>query len=266
MSLEHVRAHVLPCDLRGSRAKVARIFAMASVVLGGLAALAQAAQAQDTRDTTAKVEAAPEAKPDTTKRALVDRIAVRFYSPETGGSARPRFITERMLGLEARFEALSDGSPASAAYQERYVRAAMERHVAEEILAALMVEQGTEPPNLPRLVDDWRLGLEHRLGGPVALRDALTAEGIEDAELETFFRRRVRAAYYVDRAVAPILHPSDEQLREVYRTVAHPFKALKFDDARTPLLRWIVAERLRVAETEFLQAARTRVKIIVVPK
>lgn len=203
---------------------------------------------------------------DSAPRALVDRVAVRFYAPETGGSSRPRFISERMLALEARFEALSDENPASAAYQERYLRAAMERHVAEEILATLMVEQGREPLDLQRQVEDWRAGLVQRIGGAEVLRAALTEEGIEDGELDLMLRRRVRAANYVDRSITPLLHPSEEQLREVYRTTSHPFKSMKYEDARTPLQRWFVAERLRIAETEFLQAARTRVKIVAVPK
>jgi hypothetical protein len=199
-------------------------------------------------------------------RVTLDRVVVRFYSPETGGSSHPRYITERTLAFEARFEALNDESAVSAAYEERYVRAAMERHVAEEILATLMVEQGIEPLNLPRQVDEWREGLLQRIGGVDALRAAEQAEGIDDDELEAILRRRVRAAVYVDKSITPILHPNDEQLREVYRTSSHPFKGLKFEDARVPLLRWFVAERLRLAESAFLQAARTRVKIVVVTK
>jgi hypothetical protein len=227
----------------------------AAILLGILATLAPFAIAH---------AQPPEAA--TIARATVDRVAVRFYAPETGGSAHPRFITERTLAFEARFEALADDNSVAAAYDERYLRAAMERHVAEEILATLMIEQGTEPPNLPRQVEAWRAGLVQRIGGVDVLLAAQQAEGIDDSELDAILRRRVRAAYYVDRAFTPLLHPSDEQLREVFRTGAHPFKALTFDEARTPLLRWVVAERLRVAETSFLQAARTRVKIIIVTK
>src|SRR5262249_42206977 len=142
----------------------------------------------------------------------------------------------------------------------------MEGHVAEEILATLMADRGREPMDLPRLVEDWKAELVQRIGGPDVLRAALQAEGIEDGELDVFLRRRARAATYLDRSVTPILHPSDEQLREVYRTTSHPFKAMKLEDARAPLRRWLMAERLRVAETEFLQAARTRVKIIPITK
>ena len=100
---------------------------IAVIALATIAALAPTARAQP---------------PEAIARVTIDRVAVRFYSPETGGSARPRFISERTLACEARFEALADDNSVAAAYEERYLRAAMERHVAEEILATLIIEQG----------------------------------------------------------------------------------------------------------------------------
>ena len=245
---------------------IAITVAIALAWLASHQARAQTPSAAPQSSSASSPAGASVAPPTKAPRVTLDRVAVRFYAPETGGSSHPRYITERTLAFEARFEALNDESPITAAYEERYVRAAMERHVAEEILATLMVEQGTDPLNLPRQVDEWRQGLLQRIGGVDALRAAEQAEGIDDDELEAILRRRVRAAFYVDKSITPILHPSDEQLREVYLTSSHPFKAMKFDDARVPLLRWFVAERLRLAESAFLQAARTRVKIVVVTK
>ena len=72
------------------------------------------------------------------RRIVVDRTVVRFHAPETGGTAQPRFITERTLAFEARLEAMA-GTPEGIGdgYQEHDVRAAVERHVAEELLAGL---------------------------------------------------------------------------------------------------------------------------------
>jgi hypothetical protein len=94
----------------------------------------------------------------------------------------------------------------------------------------------------------------------------MVAEGIDDAELDALVRRRARAALYVDRALTPLLTPTDEQLREVFRTSANPFKNQPFEAVRAPLSRWFVEERLRAAETTFLQVARARVRIVVVPR
>jgi hypothetical protein len=204
------------------------------------------------------------------RRATVDRIAVRYWAPEGGGAGRPRFITERVLAFEARLEALGEESfGGAAAYRERHVRAAIERHVAEDLLAALTIVHGSEPPNLPRAAESARLALEDRVGGHAALEAARAAEGIDESDLKEMLYRQLRAAHYVDLAITPILHPTEEELREVFRTNAHPFRGQKLDDPANPGVRarfveWLVLERLRQAESGFLQAARTRTKIVAV--
>ena len=71
-------------------------------------------------------------------RAVIDRAVVRFYAPETGGTAHPRFIDERTLAFETRLEALAEGATSgSDGYPERLVRGALEHHVTEELLAGL---------------------------------------------------------------------------------------------------------------------------------
>jgi hypothetical protein len=207
------------------------------------------------------VHAAPSAP-----HATIDRVAVRYYAPETGGSSHPRFLSERMLAFETRIEALAEQAPAQAVYEDRFVRAALDRHVAEDMLSALAVQSGAAPGDLPGLADEERLGLTERVGGADALRAAMQDEGIDEAEVDALVRRRVRAAWYVDRALTPLLRPTEEQLREVFRTSAHPFKNRPFDQIRAALERWFVEERLRVAETTFLQAARARVRIVVIPR
>lgn len=199
-------------------------------------------------------------------RATIDRVAVRYYSPETGGSARPRFVSERMLAFEARLDALAEQAPESSVREDRFVRGALDRHVAEDMLSSLAVQSGTTLQDLPALAEEERTGLIERIGGPGALRGAMAAEGIDDSEVDSLLRRRVRAAWYIDRALTPLLRPTDEQLREVFRTSAHPFKNQPFDAVRPALARWFVEERLHAAETTFLQVARARIRIVVVPR
>jgi hypothetical protein len=193
---------------------------------------------------------------------VADRVAVRYVTPETGGAAKPRFLTERELAFFARIEALLEQTPLEPNdYPERYVRSAVDRLVARSMLASLMIQRGVEPPDLPRLALEARAELEARLGGPHVLADAMKKEGIEDEELFSFLRDEVRAAYYVDRAITPILAVTEDSLREAFRSTIHPFRGSKFDDARLKLRRWLVTERLRAAELEFLQGARARIKI-----
>ena len=197
---------------------------------------------------------------------VADRVAVRFVAPETGGAARPRFLTERELAFFSRMEAMAEGVPVegSDAYPERYVRQATDRLVARAMLASLLVQRGSEPPDLPRLALDARAELAERIGGPAVLEDAMQREGIDEAELIAFLRVHVRAVWYVDKAITPIFAVTEDALREAFRSTAHPFRALKFDEARLRLRRWLVTERMRAAELEFLQSARTRIKLATV--
>ena len=203
------------------------------------------------------------------ERHHVDAVAARFYSPETGGPERPLFITERTLAFEARLEALQEGYGGGndqQAYAERHVRAALEHHVAEEMLSRLPYENPPSLPDLARQIHDVGTALVTRIGGEGVLLAAAAKEGIAPIEVDAMLRRQAKAGIYIDRAISPILHPSEDQLREVFRTAAHPYRGMSFDDARQNLERWFVAERLRVAKSAFLQTARTRVKIIVVSR
>jgi hypothetical protein len=92
---------------------------------------------------------------------------------------------------------------------------------------------------------------------------AADAEHLDGGEIEALLHRAALASWYLDRAVTPILHPSEEQLRDVYRTSAHPYRGQPFEKARDALARWFVVERVRVAEAAFLQSARSRVKITI---
>jgi hypothetical protein len=194
-----------------------------------------------------------------------DRVVVRFIAPETGGGARPRFITERELAFFARVEALIEQVGVEGdAYPERYVRGATDRLVARAMLSSLLVQRGSEPPDLPRLALDARAELADRIGGAAMLEEAMQHEGIDETELLAFLRDQVRGAWYIDRAVSPILAVTDDSLREAYRSTLHPFRTSKYEEARLRLRRWLVTERMRAAELEFLQSARARIKIATV--
>jgi hypothetical protein len=156
-------------------------------------------------------------------------------------------------------------------YQDRHVRAALDHHVGEEILASLAHKLiGGSPPgrrpsdaDLARVQQDLADALFERLGGKAQVESAATAEQLDASDLDAIFRRQALAAWYLDRAVSPLLQPSDEQLREVYRTSTHPYRGRPFDEIRTELARWFLMERVRAAETAFYQGARSRVVVVV---
>lgn len=216
-------------------------------------------------DGDASARPAPEAAVEA--RAIVDRVAVRFYSPETGGASRPRFISERVLAFEARLDAMSEeGAVQAATPDDRFVRNALDRHVVEEILATLdqtLAGAGAEDARLAREV---RADLEQRAGGDGPIFVAAEEEGLAAEEVQEIILRRARAAAYLDRAVTRFLRPADAQIREVYRTSPHPFRSRPYEDVRAPLSRWYVFERLKVLEAAFLQTARGRITVVVVPR
>ena len=190
---------------------------------------------------------------------LVDRAAARWSTPETGGPPRPRFVTARQLAALARIEAVLEGESEPS---ERFVRVALERRIAEDMLSALLLRRGPEPVTIPALAEEARLELCARVGGCDALSALLAKERLTVADLAPIFVARARSLEYVERALTPIMRPSEEELREAFRTAQHPFREKRFEEVKGELARWLVHERLRVAETEYFQNARGRVRLV----
>jgi hypothetical protein len=195
--------------------------------------------------------------------AALDRVVVRFDAPETGGVAKPKFIFERELAFEARLEALADSErlDRSVPYLDRHVRAAMERHVAEELLSHLAMDPEPSAAEQERRAAGARDMLAARVGGEENFLSAARAEGIEPADLDELLNREARASLYLDRMVAPMLEPSEAELREVHRAGANPFRGQRFDEVMPALRRWYVSERLETALGAFFQNATARVHL-----
>jgi hypothetical protein len=196
----------------------------------------------------------------------IDRAVVRFDAPETGGAQRPRFIFERELAFEARLEALADADRAQggAPYLDRHVRAALERHVAEELLSHLAMDPEPRAEEIAARGASARAVLEQRVGGADELAHAAEAEGLDSSEVELVVSREARASLYLDRMVAPMLEPSEAELREVHHATTNPFRSQRFEDVTSALRKWYVGERLEAALGAFYQNARGRVHIVLI--
>jgi hypothetical protein len=197
---------------------------------------------------------------------FVDRAVVSFVAPETGGLAHPQFVFERELAFEARLEALSDpdrGGLDDAPYRERHVTAALDRHVAETVLATLRIEPEPTPAELANGTELARRMISDRAGGEDALDVARRAEGISEHELLRLLEKKARSSLYLDRMVTPMLRPSDAELRSIHKATANPFQSLPFDAARPALLRWYVSRRLSSALVAFFENARSRIDVTV---
>lgn len=204
----------------------------------------------------------------------IDRTVVRFFAPETGGAEQPRFVTERVLAFQARLDAMTERPEGFGEnYDERNIRIALDHAVAEEVLAALAqklirgspLSRRPSDADLARLTDDLAAGFYERFGGRDRVDRAAALEQLDSSDESELLERQTLAAFYVDRAVTPILDTSEEQLREVFRTAAHPYRGRSFADVRDELRRWFIIERLRSAENAFMQGARARLTIVIIP-
>jgi len=210
----------------------------------------------------ALIMAAP-ARADTPleRNAVLDRVVELWHAPETGGPGKPQFIFERELAFEARIEALADPDPEPGPYHERHVRAALERHIAESLLASLPILKDPGAKAIAALAEVARGILEQRVRGRAKLIAAAAAEGMGSDELDALLRRQARASVYLDQMVAPMLEPGELELRELLRSGTTPFKDRPFEVVRDELSRWYVGQRLAQAVEAYFQNARSRVVI-----
>jgi hypothetical protein len=192
-------------------------------------------------------------------------VVVRYYAPDLGGAERPRFITERQLFFEARLQMIAEQS-AETRPEDRHVQSALDTHVAETMLAKLPLERGPSIKEMNEAFLEVRQAFIQRYGGPDRILLLAREQGLDDAELTEIVQRKVQAAIYMDRQMAPFLKPSDDQLREVYRTAAHNFRSRPYEQVKPDLTRWFVMERMQVLSLAFLQGARARVKISIITR
>jgi hypothetical protein len=195
---------------------------------------------------------------------VVDKAVVRWTSRATGGAGRPQFITARELAFEARMEAMSEGYSPDTPYADKHVRAAIQRHITESMLAQLPVDPRPTPKQVAEYAEGARLIIEQLAGGRARLNAAASAEGIESDELNELLRRRARASWYLDRMVAPMLRPTELDLREVHRRGESPFSEQKFEDVQPQLKRWYISTRMTAALERYFRNVRSRVKIVLI--
>jgi hypothetical protein len=96
------------------------------------------------------------------------------------------------------------------------------------------------------------------------LDEARRAESITNEELDALLRRRARASWYLDKMIAPMLTPSELDLREVHRRGETPYTDASFADGEPQLLQWYVSTRLAAALDRYFRNARSRVKVFAI--
>lgn len=208
---------------------------------------------------------APLAK-DIAGPVTLDRVVARWSSPETGGAAQPQFVFERELAFEARIEALADPDPDGSAYRDRHVRAALDWHIAETLLAALPILPAPDVKAVTRYVNEARIALNQRAGGSKKLAEAAKAEGIIDDEIEAMLKRKARANLYLHKMVTPMLEPTEIELRDLHRSGTTPFKGMSFDKAREDLRLFYIRRMTFAAAQDYYQNARSRITVNIIKR
>jgi hypothetical protein len=102
-----------------------------------------------------------------------------------------------------------------------------------------------------------------RAGGAQALDGAAEREGLEPYEVLRIVQRQARASLYLDRMGAPMLDPSDPELRGIHQSGRTPFSKQPYEQAEAALRRWYVARRLREAVINYYEGSRFRVQVSV---
>jgi len=201
--------------------------------------------------------------------SVLDRVVARFSDPEADeATGALRFVMMRELILEAWLVAYEKASPGDtpAVFDDKQLRAALERHVIEEVLSERL-PSSTPPAKVSKGVGDARLALrlavDDRLGEILARASGGASAG-GAAELETILLRRARAETYLEIAVAEPVDVTEGELRNAW---AHPPKmleAMDFEKA-VPALRVLVrAVRLREAAQAYYQAVRARLHLEII--
>jgi len=202
-----------------------------------------------------------------TKPVLIDRVIARWRTVEQDSRGSGRLVFARELAFEARIEAMALGDPPDAKLADRHIRAALSRHVTESLLEELAFDPPATPADIAERAKKARRALEARVGGVERLSAARERERISAGELDALLRRTARASLYLDRMVAPLLDPSDIELRDMHASGKTPFSSERFADVVDKLRRWVLAQRMSVALDEFWQRARSRIVITwVAPK
>ncbi len=193
----------------------------------------------------------------------LDRVVVRFSAPEGAGRDRPYFIYERELAFEARLVALADSafSRRREAYRRHHLQAALERRIAETLLASLPIDPPLKDEAVSKQIEAVQIMVWDASGGRDSVTEAAKAEGISSLEQRSFFRRRALASLYLHQMVAPMLVPSQLELRRLHRRGEGPLSDQPFELAEPVLRRWYIERNLRAAVATYYQNARSRLVI-----
>ena len=197
---------------------------------------------------------------------VVDRAVVRFFAPETGGTAHPRFVLERTLAFEARLEAMAERGGRrrratrsvtcaprwSTTWPSRCWPSLAEKLIAESpaekrpALGGGAAGRGAAGPGAGRAPGRARARGRGGAGGAARSPPRSTR-----CSTGPPWRRGTSTARSRRSCTRPRSSSATCTGRRLTRTAGS-----RSSRCATALARWFVVERVRVAESAFLQSAR----------
>lgn len=215
----------------------------------------------------AAICAADGGRPAAAAKLVADRTVARFQDPEASDAGKAqRFVFQRELVIEAWLVAYERAplSTAPTAYDDKSLRAALDRHLIDEILASRPLPPKHEARVVAATVVARKV-LEEAVGGAERLNAALTGafghkvNAPEVAELDTIVRRRARAEIWLEVAVAPPIEPTIVELAAFHPKSPELVAKAPFDAERVrPHAR---AARLREFANTYLQLVRSKLQL-----
>lgn len=208
--------------------------------------------------------AADEPEPDkgaTARPYVVDRVIARWRTVDQDSASVGHLVFARELAFEARIEAMALGDGPDVKLADRHIRSALTRHVTESLLEELPLDPPATPAEIGERAERARAALEARVGGAARLEAARQLERLDADEVDAILRRTARASLYLDRMVAPVLIPTDLELRELHASGKTPYSDRRFVDVVDKLRRLLLGQRMAAALEEFWQRARSRIVI-----
>jgi len=192
---------------------------------------------------------------------IVDRVIARWRTVDQDSASVGHLVFARELAFEARIEAMALGDSPDAKLTDRHIRSALTRHVTESLLEELPLDPPATPAEIGERAERARSALEARVGSAARLESARALERLDTDEVDAILRRTARASLYLDRMVAPVLVPTDLELRELHASGKTPYSDRRFVDVVDKLRRLLLSQRMASALEDFWQRARSRIVI-----
>jgi hypothetical protein len=210
---------------------------------------------------TARAEPAGQPAGPEQASVVVDRVVARWRFSLPGAPRTTRVVLERELAFEARLEAMASGDAPRAPITDRHLRAALTRHIAEELLASLPIDDPPSPRDIAELAEECRSLLSARVGGEERVMAAMRVEAMGPDEFDARLRREARATFALERALGARVRPTEHDLRRAHATGATRYADRPFVEVVALVRDEVRARLLSEALDTFYQRARSRLAI-----